>query len=174
MATFVLIASSGSAQTLKQIDKECASLLDQESAVYDTEDWPQLERLAKRELEHCAVLGDGAVASAYSNLAHAHKEMGQLQLALDESQKCIEKNYTSLDCHTLKAQLLMELRRTKEALSQCEIVDKLASHIVETLSGGPASEDAKARIDEINSLRSNLRTNCHLFQVIQRNSNSVK
>lgn len=131
-ALFLLIFSvNGQAQTSAR--GECASQIEQARAARTADDFGALERIAQRVISACTIAEIPAklLVAGYSMLATAQYRQERYAESLASSERGIATYYSNLDCHMLRWQSLVMLKRELEALTEIKITKKLAQAVVD-------------------------------------------
>lgn len=128
LTNFVPVVQAGNEEKARQ----CTTQINEQTAALVAQDWPQLERLAKRYLQDCkGVFDSEAYSGAYENIAIANMKLGNAAVALAASEKCIGVFYANSSCHVQKVQALIKLERLTEAHNELEIAERLVAHLID-------------------------------------------
>lgn len=123
------ISSFAQAQTNRATEQtiiNCTELLRDRTAASSAEDWPNLDRFARRFVKLCSDAGfDSEPSIAYAEIALANRQMNLLQETLDITQTCISAYYRSPGCHLEKAIVLINLSRIMEAKKSLDIAESV-------------------------------------------------
>jgi hypothetical protein len=125
----VAVAQTGSKDNMEQ----CTTQMNERAAALVAQDWPQLERLAKRYLQDCKGVFDSEnYSTAYEEIAMANLQLNNPAATLVASEKCIDIFYANSGCHVNKVQALIKLKRFAEARTEFGIAERLVGYLIES------------------------------------------
>jgi hypothetical protein len=111
---------------------ECAEQIKERTAAIRMEDWPQLDRIARRFIQSCGgIFGRRDIASAFSSVASANNEMGRFEEALAQANAGIATHYLEPSNHLEKAKALLSLHDMVEAKKAFRIADHVLHLAIE-------------------------------------------
>lgn len=115
-----------------QEQRECTEQIKERTAAIRMEDWPQLDRIARRFIQSCEGHFDRRdIAYAYGSVASANNEMGRFEEALAQANAGIATYYLEPSNHLEKAKALLALHNMMEAKKAFRIADHVLHLAIE-------------------------------------------
>jgi len=125
------VSGEPSSVTLQK-QTECIEQVRERTAAIKTEDWPQLERIARRFIQSCdGVYSRQEIANAYGDAATANYEMGRFKEALIQANAGIATHYLETSNHLERVKALFALLQISEAKESFRVTDNLIHLAVE-------------------------------------------
>jgi hypothetical protein len=135
------IAQEGRRVSTEELRAQCIDNSSERLGALVARDWPQLIRLATRDIRLCkSVYGSEEISRLQGLIALAQGRMGNAREALQVADLCIRTYYSNTSCHLERSRSLFALRRLEEANRSTEVTRRLIEH---------ARQDAKERIDRL-------------------------
>ena len=125
---------------------ECLAAVTLTRSATEAKDWPNVQRLARRELELCnaSKLPAYMRANSYSRLANAQFKLERYADALKAADDCVTMYYRSPTCHYLRYTSLVMLGRVDDALKEMQVARSVSNQILKealTPSAVPIYQD---------------------------------